>query len=184
MRINWVVNEQYQLDPLVDINQIKNIAPIWGSWKTWRGCSTDNVVCHDFEKAKELINRAFQSVCNFYVPKNLYQELGRPLGVKLYDGEYTQEVDHLNDIISLNLASTVSDIVLLLGFNLGPIKLPDDRYDKHKLVNYHGLIHSIIAGNPDIQWVLVDHEPNLDKAYRKLSNLTCDSMQNVLQLLV
>lgn len=184
MRINWVFADGYQIDPTVSVDVIKSIGPTWGSWRTWRGCATDNVICHDVTKAQELIQRAFQAVCNFYIPKDYYQPIGRPMGVKLYEGEFTQEVDCPEDIIALHLVSNISDIVLLAGFNLSEKEKNLDKFQQHKNANYHGLILSIITANPDTQWVLVDHPTVVDKSFKKLSNITCDIMPNVLKLLV
>lgn len=183
MRINWVYSDRLTLDPTLEPDTLKTIGPSWGSWRTWRGCATDNVVCHDVGKAKELLQRAFQSVCNLHVPKKQYQDLNRPLGVKLYEGEFQQELDHVEDIVSIHLASTQSDIVLLLGFDFSTQFLPEDAFEKHKIRNYYGLIRSAIRNNPDIQYVLVDHPKDLDKAFKELPNLTCDVMANVLKLL-
>jgi len=184
MKINWVFADGYQIDPTVNIDSIKSIGPTWGSWKTWRGCSTDNVICHDVTKAHELIQRAFQAVCNFYVPKDYYQSIGRPMGVKLYEGSFTQEVDCPENVVALHLVSNISDIVLLAGFDLSEKEKDSDRFQEHKNFNYRALIHSIIVANPDTQWVLVDHPNSVDKSFKKLSNLTCDIMPNVLKLLV
>ena len=38
MRVNWAVAAGYSLDPAVNIDIIKGIGPLWGSWQTWRGC--------------------------------------------------------------------------------------------------------------------------------------------------
>ena len=184
MRVNWVFADGYQLDPAVDITSVKGIGPTWGSWRTWRSCGTDNVICHDRGKAQELIKRAFQAVCNFHIPKKHYQDVGRPTGVKLYEGDFTQELDHIEDIIAMHLVAGASDIVLLVGFNLAPLTAPEDPFEQHKLRNYHGLIRSMIASDEVVQWVAVDHPAELDKAYQNLPNLTCDSMSNVLQLLI
>ena len=184
MRVNWVIASGYQLDPALDPDQLKLVGPIWGSWRTWRACSTDNVICNDFPKSRELLDRAFQAVCNFYVPRKFYQDLGRPIGLKLYDGEFGQDVDHLEDIVAMHLAASVSDIVLLLGFDFAEIQLPEDQLKKHKINNWHGLIRSIIASDNRIQWVAVDHPIELDKSYQNLPNLTCDTMENALKLLI
>lgn len=184
MRINWAFADGYQIDPAIDIESIKNIGPTWGSWRTWRSCGTDNVICHDIAKARELVNRAFQAVCNLYVPKKHYQELDRPRGIKLYEGDFDHALDHAEDIIALHILSSMSDIVLMAGYDLGDIREAQDRYDGHKLQNYHGMLRSLLGQNPDVQFVLVDHPKILDKAYRDLPNLTCDKMSNVLKLLV
>lgn len=184
MRVCWTVAAGFQLDPAVDLEAIKAVGAVWGSWQTWRSCSTDNVICHDRAKARELLDRAFQAVCNFYVPRAHYEFLQRPVGVRLYEGDYQQQVDDIEDIIALQLAASSSDIVLLLGYDLASITSKDDRFDQHKLVNRHGLIRSTIAGASQTQWVVIDHAGDLDRAYQTLPNLTCDTMANALQLLV
>ena len=140
MRINWVVASDYQLDPAVDADLIKNIGPIWGSWKTWRSCATDNVICHDSAKGVELIKRNFQQTCNFYIPESSIKMLGRPSEVKVYGGKFLQEVDNIEDIVALHLASAQSDIVIMMGFDLSTVVDSADRFDTHKKKNYLGLI--------------------------------------------
>lgn len=183
MRVNWAVATGYSLDPTINMDRVKSIGPLWGSWQTWRSCGTDNVICHSGAKARELLDRAFQAVCNFYVPRSEYEFLQRPVGVKLYEGDYQQEVDDIEDIVTLHLVAPVSDIVLMLGYDLGGLIETTDKLARHKLVNRHGLIRSVIAGSPQTQWVLVDSARDLDKAYQTLANLTCDSMSSVLNLL-
>lgn len=183
MRVNWAVATSYSLDPTVNIDLIKGIGPLWGSWQTWRGCGTDNVICHSAAKARDLLDRAFQAVCNFYVPRTEYEFLKRPVGVKLYEGAYQEQVDDIEDIIAMHLCGSASDIVLLLGYDLAP--MPDDlaKLDQHRMVNRHGLMRSAIANAAQTQWVVVDHPRDLDPAYQNLPNLTCDTMSSVLQLL-
>jgi len=183
MRVNWVVTSGYVFDPTVNLELVKSVGPIWGSWKSWRACSTDNVICHDIGKSRELINRAFQAVCNFYVPKKNYQDLSRPVGVRLYDGDFSQEVDDLEDIVSLHLAGSSSDIVLMLGFDLRIPKSMSDRFEMHKIRNRHGLIRSVINSQENTQWVAVDHQNDPDSSYKSLSNFTCDNIDSVLKLL-
>lgn len=184
MNISWVYADSCQLDATIDVEKIKNIGPTWGSWRTWRSCATDNVVCDDISKIRELMQRAFQAVCNFYIPNRHYRTLDCPKGFKVYDGNFELEVDHIEDIVAMHLASVGSDIVLLKGFDLSAPTFTEDPFENHKIRNYHGLIRSIISNNPDTQWVLVDHPADLDKAYQTLTNLTCDQMENVIQLLV
>lgn len=184
MRINWIFATGYQLAADVNIDQIKSVGATWGSWRTWRSCNTDNVICHDRAKCIDLIGRAFQAVCNFYVPKSYYQDLNRPMGVKLYEGDFNMDIIDHEDIVAMNLVSDISDIVLLVGFDFSLSNVPEDKFDQHKLRNYHGLVRSVINSNQMTQWVLVDHPAKLDKAYQNLPNLTCDSMANALQLLI
>ena len=184
VRINWVVSAGYDLDPAVDVDQIKAVGPIWGSWRTWRGCQTDNVICHDLAKSRELIGRAFQAVCNFYVPKQFYQDLKRPIGIKLYDGDYKQDVKNIEDIVAGHLAAAASDIVLMLGYDLSTPQSDPDALVNHQIQNRHGLLHSLIKTNGTVQWVAVDHDQKLDKSYSDLPNVTCDTMANALKLLI
>lgn len=183
MKINWVAAEGYSLDPGIDAESMKNVGPIWGSWTTWRSCSTDNVICSNRSKAADLIKRSFQKNCNFYVPEQFNQDLGRPVGVKLFGGKFDEEVTSLDNIISMHLASDTGEIVLLLGFNLTPIVGPNLLFEQHKIKNYYGLMRSLFVTKTDVQWVLVDHPPTLDKNFQNLPNLTCDTLGNVLQLL-
>jgi len=105
------------------------------------------------------------------------------VGVKLYDGDFSPEVDDIEDIVALHLAAAQSDIVLLLGFDWVMPKDVTDRLVRHKLTNRHGLMRGVIDGSPNVQWVAVDSE-EMDKSYRSLPNLTSDSLRNVLQLLI
>ena len=187
MNISWVVAANYSLDPVVDLEKVKAVGPIWGSYRSWRSCGTDNVICHSSARAQELIKRDFHKRCNFYTYKPNYQILNRPSGVHLYEGatDFTVEVDDVDDVVAMHLASSVSDIVLLLGFELNETKLPADQFEQHKLLNRHGLIRSCIAQNLETQWVAVDHtKKNINERYSELANLTCDNMSNVLQSLV
>lgn len=183
MRINWVFASGYQLDPTIDIDRLKGIGATWGSWTTWRSCSTDNVICYDFEKCRDLLNRAFQTVCNFYVPKKLYQDLGRPVGVKLFEGDFLQDLDNREDIIALHMTAPISDIVLLVGFDLSTPVAVQDPVANQKIKNYHGLLNHMIKTS-ESQYVVIDHHKELDKAYKSLPNLTKDSMSGALELLI
>ena len=175
MNISWVIADGYQFDPTINVDTIKNIGPIWGSWSTWRGCGTDNVICNNKTKALQLIDSKFNQGCNFYVSDNLYQELHKPVGVKRYGGTFQHDMHNTDDIVALHLANTGADIVLMLGFDLTLI----DPKNQH----YHGHVFSVIKQHPDTQWVLVDHQKQLEKIYRDLANLTCDNLENVLKLL-
>lgn len=183
MRINWIYSSNYSPPLTIDLDVIKSVGPSWGSWKSWRACGTDNVICHDLAQGKALIQRNFQTMCNFYVPRGSYQDLNRPTGVKLYDGDFREEVDDLEDIIAMHLAVSMSDIVLLVGFNFGKKEPLADKFKQHRQQNRFGLTRQVIANNPTVQWVLVDHPTQIDKSYSELTNLTCDNIDNVLKLL-
>jgi hypothetical protein len=182
MKISWVFAAGYALDPAYDIEQLKKVGPGWGSWKTWRSCGIDNVICHELKKCQELVQRNFHITCNFYMPAKYYADIGRIPGVKLYEGEFQDAISDIEDIIAMHFAAD-SDVVLLAGFNFSTVPVPVDRLEQTKLRNRHGLIRTIIAAQKSVQWVAVDQTAEIDSAYASLENLTCDSMDNVLQLL-
>ena len=173
MNIAWLFAENTLLPPATDVQAIKNVAPIWGSWRTQRGYQTDNVICHDQARVDELLKRAFQAACNFYIPNSVYVALDRPLGVQVYEGDFVHDLDHREEIIAMHLAASRSDIVLLLGFDWSQLS------QQH----YVGLVSQAIRDNAEIQWVLVDHPGTIHPAMANLPNLTQDTMSNVLELL-
>ena len=183
MRINWVVADATVFAPDVDVNTLKDIAAIWGGWRTWRGCSTDNVVCDDAGKARELLKRKMNEMCNMYVPSAIYPELDRPKGVKLYEGRFTFEIDNKDELISLHLVSGQSDVVLLLGFDWTEKMVSTDSLIAHRAKNYQRFIKDTIGGTPDVQWVLVDHEGPVMPELSSFDNLTIDTLENVIELL-
>ena len=185
MKISWVIADSYQVDPTVNLTDLQNIGPIWGSWRTWRSCGTDNVVCHDIEKAQELIKQNFQSNCNFYIPKNNSIGNQAATGVKFYGGDFESKMHNIEDIVSLHLASVTSDIILMLGFNFSTIaNKVQNQTDAEKIKNYYGLSRSIIINQTKTQWVLVDHVDDLDKSFKNIANLTQDNLKNVLKMLL
>lgn len=181
LRIAWVVADNASHNPYISFDQLKNIGSVWGSWKTWRNCQTDNVVCHDRGEANSLLNRGFQRQCNFYIPESNYQSLGRPPGVKLYKGDFQHEVTNQNEIVTLHLASSQNDILLLLGFDLTEKPDIQDRMTKHRWTNYKNLVRALITENSNRQWILVNHDGTADPDFKNLSNLSYDQIDNIVQ---
>ena len=184
MNINWILANDYVPDPTIDLDQLKTCGALWGGWQTWRASGTDNVICHDTSKARDLIQRAFHATCNFYVPNSAYAMLDRPQGVRLYEGEFVHDLDDHEEIVALHLVAGVSDIVLLLGFDLSePAQLPD-RLQEHRARNYRNLFKQVIQDNYKVHWVVIDHEKAFRKDLAQLQNLssdTLDSVSNILQ---
>jgi len=183
MRINWVVADSTVFPPDVDVNALKDIAAIWGSWRTWRGCSTDNVVCDDAGQARELLKRKMNELCNMYVPSSIYAELDRPKGVRLYEGQFTFEIDNKDELISIQLVAGQSDVVLLVGFDWTEKPKSTDRLIAHRATNYQRFVKDAISSNPDVQWVLVDHTGEVQPELANFENLTKDTLENVIELL-
>ena len=180
MKLNWVLADSVEINPAIEIERLKAIGPMWGGWRTWRSYSTDNVICHTDVDARNLISRNFHTRCNMYLPESVYQLVDRPNGVKLYQGEFHELVDSPDEIVSMHLAAAFSDIVLLSGFDLQPRNLDHDRMAKHKWHNYVQYFLHIVKGNSGVQWVLLDHSPDIEKVLKDLPNLLFDTLDNVL----
>ena len=183
MRISWIASHTHAWPVDVNIDDIKNVGPIWSSWRAWRACHSDNVVCDDLGHARALLARAFQAVCNLHLPRRLYQDLTRPQGVRWYDGAYQEQVQCIDDIIAMHLSAQHSDVILLTGFDFGRSTVSGDAVQDHMTRNQKGLARQVILDNPLVQWVVLDHAPELDPAFADIANFTRDSMQNALKLL-
>ena len=180
MRVSWIIADRFA-STTVDPEQLKAIGPIWGSWRTWRAWHTDNVLCHDLGRAQELIQRAFQAVCNLYVPNRHFAALNNPSRVNIYEGDFPGEMDSPEEIVAMHLASGSSDLILLLGYDLGKITV-EDRFERHKQTNYMNAFRATLNTYPETQFVLIDHPGDLDKSFGSIANLTCDKYETVLQL--
>lgn len=176
MNINWVLSNNVSLPATVDIVQLKNIGSLWGGWQTWRSCQTDNVICYDATQAQLLIDTGFATKCNLYIPQALHQTLENPLGILSYGGEFSHDVDNKEEIIAMHLASTASDVVLLLGFNW---TTPTTESQRHS----HGMMYHVIQSTPKIQWVMINPPSTVPSELTKLGNFSTDTLSNVFKLL-
>jgi hypothetical protein len=183
MKTCWVLSQDTP-SGAADPKVFSTVAESWSNVETWREYQTDNVVCHNMETAVNLIRRAFHAIVNLYVPRANYQDLGRPVGVKLYEGEFNDNaVDNKEDIIMMNLASPNSDIVLMYGFDLSPVETDTDPLEQRFKKAYRHNIATIVKSNPETQFVLVDYNLELADNIKGLENLTLDSLDAVLELL-
>lgn len=184
MKTCWVLSEDI-LSGTLSPEVLSSVAPSWGPLSSWREYQVDNVICYDLKQAKDMITRAFHAVCNFYVPKNNYIELGRPVGVKLFEGEFKDNVvSNKEDIIAMNLVSSTHDIVLMIGFDLGPVSEELDIIEQRMLKAYRHNIKTIINDNPNTQFVLVNYDNGLAENFKGLENLTVDTVDSVVDLLI
>jgi hypothetical protein len=178
MKVSWVISQDIP-DNVLDMNVVKEIAPSWGSWTTWKKYKTDNCICADVSESRNLIKRAFHVVCNFYISQDSYTTVGSPLGVKLYNGRFGPTgLVNKDDIVALNLAAPNNNIVLMSGFNLSP-----NTIDNHREEYYYN-VKSVIESHPNTQFVLVDYTHELGKWIREVDNLTLDTIESVKSLLV
>jgi hypothetical protein len=182
MNISWVIADSAELDPTQNIDALKRLGPIWGSWRTWRAYQTDNVVCHNQSKAEELVRRKFHERCNFYISDSVNASLGRPAGVRLYAGDFVHDVIRQEEIVALHLAATTSDIVLLLGWDLNKLKPTSDRLESNQAQHHRNLFHQAVKDYSQTQWVAVDHLEPLAPSLQVLENLVLDTMDTVLAL--
>lgn len=176
MNINWVLADRIDLDPIIDIGQLKAIGSFWGGWKTWRGCQTDNVICHNGAQAQQLVANNFQAYCNLYVPNSLHMILDLPPNVHAYEGTLSHDIEHPDELVAMHLVATVSDIVLLLGFDWTNIN------SDQREIDYRGLVAATMANNPDTQWVLLDQTGPVRTELTKMPNFTQDTLPNVLKM--
>lgn len=172
MNVQWVVSDDYLLDPTVDLAALKDIGSFWGGWRTWRVCNTDNVICYDTKKARELVKNKFNTTCNLYIPESVYNDLNKPPRVRAFGSQFQHEVQQADAIVSLFLAASSADLVLLLGFDL----TGEDDHDR-------GYIHQAMITYPDVQFVLIDHPQEPVPKIAQLDNVTRDSMTAVLHML-
>lgn len=178
MNIAWLFAENTLLPPATDIQAIKNVAPIWGSWRTQRGYKTDNVICWDPDQARQLVIQGYSAICNLFIPQTVYEQLNRPDRVHAFGGEFIHEVDSQDDIVGMHLVASTADIVLMIGFDFGEVDNPTQ-----SKINYLGLASQVMLDNSKRQWVMIDHHAKLAESFSKLDNIACDSMTNVLKML-
>ena len=179
MNIAWLFAENTLLPPATDMQAIKNVAPIWGSWRTQRGYQTDNVICWDPEQATQLVAQGYGAICNLFIHQSVYEELDKPDRVRVFGGEFAHAVDSADDIVGMHLVASTADVVLMTGFDFTEPKNPTE-----SRTNYLGLAAQVVRDHPKQQWVLIDHSIDLAKPFQVQENITCDRMKNVLQLLM
>lgn len=183
MNVAWIVADDTVLDPTVDLDSVKNIGSIWGGWRSWRNCQTDNVICNNAGKIRELLQRNFHHRCNFYIPNSVYSKVDSPAGVRLYEGQFNHDLDREEEIIAMHLAASQNDIVLLLGFDWSDREKNPDLVIENRRQHYLNLIKQVILDNNQVQWVMVDSDPGPGKRFENMENLTQDSLPNVLAML-
>jgi len=186
MNVCWVLSQDIP-EGFVSREVLTSVGPIWGPLSKWREYQSDNTVCYDLREAKKMINRAFHAVTHFYVPKNQYIDLGRPVGVRLFEGEFKDNaVANKEDIILMNLVASNNDIVLMLGFDLTPVDEELNPVEQRYQKAYRHNIKTIISENSNTQFVLVNYgkKTKLAKNFTDLENLTRDSIESVVDLLI
>jgi len=183
MKVCWALSQETPTG-LVAHDVLTSVAPVWGPLSKWREYQCDNTICYDLKEAKQMINRAFHAITHFYVPKSFYIDLGRPVGVRMFEGEFKDNaVSNKEDIILMNLVAN-HDIVLMLGFDLSPVSNDLDLLEQRFEKAYRHNIKTIIKDNPNTQFVLVNYNKELAENLLGLDNLTQDTIDSVVDLLI
>jgi basic membrane lipoprotein Med (substrate-binding protein (PBP1-ABC) superfamily) len=69
-----------------------------------------------------------------------------------------------------------------MGFNLQEVTETEPKA-KFLAKSYLAAIRGVVKNNPNTQFVFIDHPDELDKSFENIENISCDSYENVLQLL-
>jgi hypothetical protein len=93
------------------------------------------------------------------------------------------DVANRDEIVAMNLAASISDVVLLLGFDFSETLALPDKLENTKAKHYRGLVHQAIKSRPAVQWILVDHENEIRPELSSLPNFGRDTFDNVLAIL-
>lgn len=182
MNICWIIDRDCIPAHDGDPDRIKDVGSVWSSWQAWRAWSSDNVLVYDFSSSQNLVRRGYHQRCNLYIRQDYFSQLGRPNLARVYSGDLDTEFDRQEEVMCMLLAAGSSDIVLLMGFDLAETQ-STDAYQRHRNKNYLNAVKRACLGWPDRQWVVVDPPQPPDKSFQDITNLTCDTMDNVLHLL-
>jgi len=182
MKIGWALSEQIAKN-VTNVNELKNVAPTWGSCLIYNNYNVDNIICNDIKQSEKLIKHNVQNNVNFYMPQENFNTLGKPSNIKVFQGTFNDtNINHKDDIVTLNVVTNMYDIILLLGFKFTKPKAKSEQLEQHKQLAYLHNIKSIIEENKNKQFVLVNYKGKLSKDFDSIENLSRDSLANVLEL--
>ena len=100
---------------------------------------------------------------------------------KVFDGDFPDDFPKQEDVIAMHLCSS-SELVLCMGFDLQEVTATDPKA-KFLAKSYLAAVRGVIKNNPNTQFVFIDHGNDLDKTFDNIENISCDTYENVLQLL-
>ena len=181
MKIGWALSKQIAKN-VIGIDELKNVAPTWGSCSIYNDYNVDNIICNNIRQSEKLIKHNVQNNVNFYMPQENFNTLGKPPNIKVLQGTFNDpNINYKDDIVTLNVVTNMYDIILLLGFKFTKPKATD-KLKQHKQLAYLHNIKTIIETNKDKQFVLVNYKGKLSKDFDSIENLSRDSLENVLEL--
>jgi hypothetical protein len=173
MKLVWVLGDNFDAEETIGAKAMKDVGPLWGTPRSWRKNSTDNVVSTDRAQVEELLRRAFQAVCNFYIPVRMYGEVGRPAGVKVFEGVVPGDFAHHSLATVFHLVAPLADTVLLAGVSLAPGEPHSDQS------HFVAAVATVIRARPEVQWVCLDHSEEVAPVLKDAGNLWFDTTENI-----
>lgn len=184
LRINWVLSNNPASSTQHDIKTLSPKSQLWGGWSSWHTFMTDNIICHDHASATKLVEKKFYLSNKVYFPATFKIDFGVLPKVVYYGGEFAHEIDNCEEIVAMHLCASLSDIVLLHGFDWRNLSTHTDEFDQYKKHCYKNLVAEVIKACPNVQWVLVDHKELPFEELNGLENLCCDTLENVKTLII
>lgn len=177
MRISILFANNARIDPLIDIESLRETGLTWGVWSQWHQCYPHRVLCHDATVAQRLIAGRFNNRCDLYIPETVFRALRSPPGVKSYGGEFLHEIPNPEEIVAMHLAAVESDIVVLVGYDW---TLPDtsDSVQTYIAENRLSVIQEAIDLTPDVQWIIADAD--VPEMLKQFENVDHDTLENII----
>lgn len=181
MEYCWLVHKDYNPESTIGVDKMKEIATMWGSWKSHRLCQTDNCIVEDLKDATSLIKRGFNLTTNLWTHEENYIPLERPEALSIHKIGIDKDLIDRDDLVALALAGARYDLVMVVGFNLSATE-SKDKLEIHEHKRYLSAIANIVRGFNQTQFVFIDLPDDPAENFTGLENFTCDNIQNVLTL--
>ena len=182
MEYCWLVQKEYNPQSTIGVDKMKEIASIWGSWKSHRNCLTDNSVVDDFKDASTLLKRGFNLETNLWTHEDNFIRLSRPEAMSLHKIGIDKDLQDRDDLVAMALTGARYDLVIALGFDLSYNTTLTDPLEIHEHKRYLSALANIVKGFSNTQFVFIDLPQDPTQNFTKLENFSCDNIQNVLEL--
>ena len=178
----WMVRKDYDPGQHIGHERMKAVCAIWGSWQSWRTCATDNIIVEDFADARRLLDRELHTRTNMWTHEENFDLLGRPDTLSLHNITIDKSLRDKNDLVALALSAARHEIVMCAGFDLTFDDAETDRLERHEQKRFLSAVANIAKGFDQTQFVFIDLPGEPAENFEGLSNVTRDSMDNVLAL--
>jgi len=183
MKIGLLISQQTGENVKLNLDEFNNYMPTWGSCHIWGRFPVDNIICNNINTTRTLVSRNVQKQTNLFVPQKHITQLGNPANLKGFQGEFKDtNINNKDDIIGMNITSSIYDIILMFGFKFAKSK-SKDKLETYKQNAYLYNVHTIIKENSDKQFVLVNHKGKLSADFEALDNFTKETLTNTIKLI-